>query len=1606
VYDVYCNAYDDPSCYFLGDPGAPTLGVKKDVDFEDYLSAGSDALYYFTGVRDWTSGLDIRALMFRYDTERDEFVASFDCWGICGDVDGDFSEVDEYVFDYYYGGKDIGEFGGPEHMAMALDFNFDVPPVLNDIVDGYDLYQDSSYESIPWDLMLGVMGGQPGGYPDLECTSGVSGNDRYTLPDCGGLYAYDDYPGRTLEKRFAYRYPASEALGLGDVPWPVKIINTAPDFSQPDLEFVIANFSLLLAEFGNPNLLGECRDVGFSFVVAARAGTDEADVDVEWVPDASGYYILDIPPTSGGCDTTTSTESTTESTTTYTGTTTGGATPIPTAQPTAQPSVQPTANPTAWPTPEPTEPPTKDCPGGPTACTLSEWSAWSPCSESCYTTDFVYGSRTRTRVVVTEKCPVDDDDDDSDACPPPGTEMQQELVCSAMDISPCEEQLVCRSKCTGCRYSAGKAVGSKSWCQCCANEDVDKTFWKTNPCAASDGCADTSFEFDGCVAAGFCAVDGYGKTVCDEYDLCPRDCEISEWSTWSQCTETCEGGLRERCRQVVRPAVNGGTCSIDYEECQKESCNEHPCPTPQPTARPTVMPTPVPTQNPTTPPPTRAPTLQPTHLPTTFPTANPTPFPPTPNPTPFPTTARACLTGNADDDFGNPGAGGSLPSGEPCFTRTVKLDDQETTEAASWPGFNIERVYFRYVVSNDALHIGIKCAGVCGDANGDGDPDNGADDTPDFSGGEFLALGLDFNLDASFALEVNPSAVPPIDVVLGVPANPGTGFLTQACRTSLSMNDCFGVYEYDDDALVNESSRFRIEKRFNGQAWPTVNQNPSPSLERPDLEFMILRLSLLRASYSSFFLDCREEGWTMDAYLVAGSETLGGAASIDHLPAPKTMARITFPSEPCPTPAPPTPGPTTRPTPQPTNAPTRQPTVQPTLLPTANPSPAPPTPKPTGPPTPKPTPLPTLQPTRNPTNNPTPLPTTNPTPLPTVEPTPQPTPLPTVNPTRHPTAVPTPQPTRDPFDRPTCSATVLYGTCPGETVCTKPGVCSLLLDESVTMNVLVRQNQSTFDWNLFSHLLAYTLQLDVTRMNLVSVVFVVPPVEKRQASVDRWANVTFSVQSAATEDACAYRGPVSNLSDEDRASLAIASTTVVSDCSGFMEPTPSPTTTTSTTTTEVSSATTTSVAPTTTTTVDNNGSSTSSTAADATSAPGTEGNAQGDPKSGGDDETPLGLIIGIVVAVVVVCALGAFFIARQSREDRLRRAAALSRTSGSGTGSVVRTPSTVRPVEVVDEDGFVNETPGGTMVMSSADVSLAGTRDLSPNTRTNTLRAEEVDELSESGRSKPKKTRSGRTGGRGGQAAGAARSRKAAKESSKRYGAVPSARLDGRGDEQDDASGSASDGGYTKFPAGPNAEADLAMESFTPELPPFGGIQDFSEEGQYQQLPLSRIDRSGNHLVDDADDDDPSENFYQIIPVSASTTGKSGFSVAGSEPPSRNVSGARTVATGDVDEWTTVEARQAKESKKSKSGKGKDRDRSRSRDRGKSEKGEKGERERGGEKGDRKDKSSKKDRRDKRDKKSRKDKVKEGEGEEEQKPVKAKRNKSKSNRKAVEEEEV
>jgi len=219
-------------------------------------------------------------------------------------------------------------------------------------------------------------------------------------------------------------------------------------------------------------------------------------------------------------------------------------------------------------------------------------------------------------------------------------------------------------------------------------------------------------------------------------------------------------------------------------------------------------------------------------------------------------------------------------------------------------GWDIKSVDTLYDYQNNALHIGINCFGVCGDADGDGDagvtsPELdalGGKDLPDFTGSESFAVAIDFGDE--FGGEINGQ----FDFVIGYPGGNAANnvlscTLNKPNDTLFNSVDCFGLYVAAQVLGTNLGTSFVEPQVLPGVQGvlphPATDHNPKPSLSKPDLEWTIDDLSGLRAKANLPAVD--RNGilpWALGFRAFAGSFQDAGIGE-DNMPA-SGFVRVDF----------------------------------------------------------------------------------------------------------------------------------------------------------------------------------------------------------------------------------------------------------------------------------------------------------------------------------------------------------------------------------------------------------------------------------------------------------------------------------------------------------------------------------------------------------------------------------------------------------------------------------------------------------------------------------------------------------------------------------------
>ncbi len=187
-------------------------------------------------------------------------------------------------------------------------------------------------------------------------------------------------------------------------------------------------------------------------------------------------------------------------------------------------------------------------------------------------------------------------------------------------------------------------------------------------------------------------------------------------------------------------------------------------------------------------------------------------------------------------------------------------------------GWDMAGAYFDYDHAADTMYVGIDCVGICGDADGDGDPDTtsawlagqGGSDLPDLAVSEAIAVLFDGNLDldADVAVGVNDDAASSLATFGAYTRQPGMGFNVPALSFFWTA------------ALPN----------------PTTYITPSPT--SPDLEFFVEDFSTLPS-----FSFTPGDSFSFNVLIFAGSQADGGIGE-DFIDGANDPALVTIPAAP------------------------------------------------------------------------------------------------------------------------------------------------------------------------------------------------------------------------------------------------------------------------------------------------------------------------------------------------------------------------------------------------------------------------------------------------------------------------------------------------------------------------------------------------------------------------------------------------------------------------------------------------------------------------------------------------------------------------------------
>eukprot|EP00930_Biecheleria_cincta_P066152 TRINITY_DN5216_c0_g2_i1.p1 TRINITY_DN5216_c0_g2~~TRINITY_DN5216_c0_g2_i1.p1 ORF type:complete len:1322 (+),score=217.62 TRINITY_DN5216_c0_g2_i1:131-4096(+) len=222
-------------------------------------------------------------------------------------------------------------------------------------------------------------------------------------------------------------------------------------------------------------------------------------------------------------------------------------------------------------------------------CVWDVWSDWSECSKTCNG-----GVRTQTRKIKTPAAwggkACEPSDEKSESC----NEQNCPVDCCWSSWTPfslcsksCEGGMMSRTRVKAPAESDGgiPCVGAPEESNFCNTQgcprDCQWTAWSQwTDCSKKCGGGKIKRFRDISVASKNggekCAGLFEQEADCNVED-CAQDCEWGEWSEWSACPVTCDGGIRTKTRSKKREELHGGQ-PCDGNTTQKESCGLTQCP--------------------------------------------------------------------------------------------------------------------------------------------------------------------------------------------------------------------------------------------------------------------------------------------------------------------------------------------------------------------------------------------------------------------------------------------------------------------------------------------------------------------------------------------------------------------------------------------------------------------------------------------------------------------------------------------------------------------------------------------------------------------------------------------------------------------------------------------------------------------------------------------------------------------------------------------------------------------------------------------------------------------------------------------------------------------
>ncbi|XP_028628963.1 thrombospondin type-1 domain-containing protein 7B [Grammomys surdaster] len=170
-------------------------------------------------------------------------------------------------------------------------------------------------------------------------------------------------------------------------------------------------------------------------------------------------------------------------------------------------------------------------------CKLSDWSTWGSCSSSC-------GIGVRIRSKWLKEKPY------SGGRPCPKLDLKNQV----------HEAVPCYSECDQYSWVV------EHWSPCKINNELRSPRCGRGTQSRRIRCVSTADREGGAVNKSLCNQDDAPPETQACSLLCPSECVMSEWGTWSKCPQSCDPhATQRRTRHLLRPSLNSRTCGEDSQ---------------------------------------------------------------------------------------------------------------------------------------------------------------------------------------------------------------------------------------------------------------------------------------------------------------------------------------------------------------------------------------------------------------------------------------------------------------------------------------------------------------------------------------------------------------------------------------------------------------------------------------------------------------------------------------------------------------------------------------------------------------------------------------------------------------------------------------------------------------------------------------------------------------------------------------------------------------------------------------------------------------------------------------------------------------------------------